>query len=440
MCHPPLSGAFFKFRPPGGSRLPAPSLTMPSTPSFPLISRLMRKGFAPWTAPLTLLAFVSAQLPTPAYAAPATAVLGLDGSPKKQAKALTESIRRAFARRGMNVGTRLGFAEYRLMMNCAEDNFRCLARSSQALNADRLLFGRIDYQDDKPVLTLRWLDTNSTRLIQSRIFHLSQEQISPKSIDTTGAAIAEALILDRPIEVETPVPVEDPAALPIPDPQSSAAGDTQAEPRSKAQRRQASSEPAAQPPRNKRLDRRPSGPSTDPSADSDRQRFRKTKQKKRDQPLWPAVGLGVSLPLALGAWGVAIWSRKKLASNGPIRQQLFKAADDSLLDSDPDNDVNKMRDGDLCEFARIRSGSSNKVRNQKMVDLCNYGDRLRNTNTLVIVGGAVLSSAAGFFVGALIHYNRNKKSSKRAQSRKKVDFQGAWLPGQGLSGSATFRF
>lgn len=163
---------------------------------------------------------------------------------------------------------------------------------------------------------------------------------------------------------------------------------------------------------------------------------------QRPQPRWKLIGLGVSAgvtAVAAGATiGMGVWLTSKDVG---FREELLEAANASLTDENPSNDVDpNLPDGiNLCEYARSRPSDENgtplgqpgEVRNSAVVRVCGKGETIRKAQLATgIVAGVGLASTLVFTVLLFVHREPARASAWR---RHRLYVGADPVPGQGVS-------
>lgn len=155
--------------------------------------------------------------------------------------------------------------------------------------------------------------------------------------------------------------------------------------------------PAAEPPEPKKKQKRTREPKSLNLKASDR-----TEWKASNVHMGAWIGAGGGLALSIGAFvagGLLVGSTR--SPNGSAHQAVISAAEDSINDADPANNVDPDMAGDLCEAARGPGDEAGGVLNAGVVDACDDLDtRLTASTAMWITGGALLLGAgvATFFV------------------------------------------
>jgi len=163
---------------------------------------------------------------------------------------------------------------------------------------------------------------------------------------------------------------------------------------------------------------------------------------ERPQPKWKLIGFGVSTgALVASATSTVVLSAWLTSKNWGFRRNLIEAAEASLTDASPLNDVdpNLPENVNLCDYARTRPTDENgvplgmpgQVRNSAVVKVCNDADTRRD-HLLVsgIATGVSLASTLVFTLLLLVHRDPPRGSAWR-RHRLLVGMDP--VPGQGLS-------
>lgn len=338
----------------------------------------------------------------PEVAQPATpaAVVGLETDEPEEGAALTRALRRAFAARGLSGGKEVNLSELRLALGCKTRAPACLARGGAMLDARRLIYGTLHRAKGGGwTLEATLLEVEGGTTTQASMT-LTDADIEGPRIDATASAIADRLAPDTVVSAPpehgshglvTPPPPPPPEASPRP---------------------------------------------ADDDIDDDGLRWGWVKP----QPRWKWVGFGVSAGLfavsAASTVGMSVWL---VSREGGFRTKLLEAAEASLTDSNPLNDVDpNMSAGiDLCEYAGQHpdAGQPGQVRNVSVVQVCRQGDDVRRATLGTGIATGV-SLAATLTFGVLLFVRRGPaKSGADARAWRRHGLAVGLGParGQGLS-------
>jgi hypothetical protein len=322
-------------------------------------------------APLPLLRLAPDEAPA--------SVLGLDGEGKegnKDANNLTNALRKAFANRGLSGGEEISLEEMRLTMGCSNDEVACLSEGGKTLGVRRLVFGYLEpsgggsYQ-----LQIQILDVESGQIEAKTTVAIAKGDLASGDIDAKATAIVNELMPAENTDSDLP-PRADPL-MPQTDPQVE--------------------EPVDEPP-----------PPKEGGVYFG---------LERPTPRWKWAGFGTTLGLTVLAGGTfigtGVWLTMK---NGGFRRELLDAADASLTDTNPLNNVDSTLPEaiNLCDYARDRPtneagdplGQPGQVRNSAVVAVCNKGDAIRKVHVATGIGTAVFGVATLVFTGLLLIHKR----------------------------------
>jgi len=365
---------------------------------------------APVASALTLCCALI--LPSPVRAANldamgAPTVLGIEKSSDADEQAafdLTEALRAEMGKRDKGGGSDLSLLELRLTMGCEGNDPSCLAEGGKTIDAEELIYGSVIGQPDGYRVKLERLDVASQSVVGST------ERTVPADAFTSveGLEALAAALVDEVYGVAPPPPAAVPvdAELP-PDPETTTEGPSERE------------------------------PSEEVKADTSNLIW----GRDPDPPTWKWVGLGVSAGLAAASLGTAIGTTIAVGPNGSVRRDLDAAADDSLGDNSPSNDVDRRAVDDVCAFAREEINPQQEpgaVRNAEVTKVCNRGDALATTATATwITSGVFLVSTAVF---TTLLFVRKADRTARALRTHEVAFGGAPTRDGGMMLGGKFSF
>jgi hypothetical protein len=321
-----------------------------------------------------LFAFVAVHRPV--LAAPnedPAAVLGLDGT--ADGTTLTDALRRAFAKHGLS-GPTMDWVELRLGLGCEEDDFACLARGGKELGARRLVFGTLDANDDGYALELIMLEVEASDVSMRLSTTLTPDALRPESIDATAERVVQQML---PSDSAPIVPVTT-----------------------------VSSTSNAMPP--------PPPPSSADTHDGSRSAL--VWGPYRPRPAWKWAGLGTSAALTVAFAGAAIGLRMRLPG---LESDLRKAADESLTDDNPANDVNRDLVSDLCGAARHPNPTSsepNAVTNARITKLCNQADGILVAHWATAGVAIVAGVSTAIFTTLLFVHRPSPARARRTRSAR----------------------
>lgn len=378
-----------------------------------LVGATVTAPVAATAAPLALSSLAPDEAPA--------SVLGLDYEPKPKgskeskeskesrtaARDMTLALRKAFANRGLSGGEEIDLEELRQTMGCSSDEVECLAAGGKALGVRRLVFGYLkpagggNYQ-----LDIQILEVEAGQLTAQAAVAVSKAELAADQIDAKAAAVVNQLLPPEKVDSEIP-------------------------------------------------DRPDPLPETDTTQDEPMEEPKPTKDGKvyfgleKPTPGWKWGAFGTSLGLTVLAGGATIGMAVYLsAENIGFRKKLLAAANESLTDSNANNDIDPMSPEtiSLCDLARARPtdasgnplGMEGQVRNSKVAKVCNDGDQVKNIQIGTGVGTAVAGLATLVFTGVLFIHRR--KPAANAMLRHGVTLGVGRTSGGGLSVAGGMRF
>jgi hypothetical protein len=316
----------------------------------------------------------------PAPAATSTsskgAVLGLDGD-VTAAEPLTRGLRKAFAARGIGGGDEMTLAELRLTMGCTGDAPRCLAEGGATLGFSKMAYGSV-----RPAAGGGWqVDLTLLEVATGEVLHhwngeVGGDELEAASLDATSERVTASLFGER-----VPPPEQ---AAPLP--------------------------PAA--------------------------RGKLVWGNDSPRPAWKWAGFGVSAGLLVA--GAVTGAVTSAMLKGKLRDDLVQAAEDSLTDGKPANDVDPATNQDLCVAARAEPpGEPGTVTNSAVTDVCNRGDAIAATATGSWIATGILAVPTVIFT-VLLFVHRERPAAARL--RRHGVFAGASPLRGGAGFAAGFRF
>ncbi len=277
-----------------------------------------------------------------AVAADTTSVLGLEGADGKAAEALTAALRKAFATRGYGGGEELSLAELRLSMGCEGNDLSCLAEGGEALGVQYLVFGALTPSGGEYTVDLQILRVDEAGIFKEvHGTRVDKGDLAPDRIDATATEIVNAMFPSEDDEL----PDATAGVVPETGPEESVDD---------------------KPPRDSPYEWGP----------------------YRPRPKWKKVGLGVSAAFMVAGLTTGIvfglpasQSRRK---RGALYDELLTAANNSLTDDNPVNDVNPETVDDLCsdqpgsggaleEISPEGMGAQTGIRNREVAKVCQKG-------------------------------------------------------------------
>jgi len=366
----------------------------------------MNRSFQRVLLSATIAATLGVSSMTPVTASGAAAatptVLGLDSDEATSAKAseFTAALREALVARGFSPGAEMTLLELNLTMDCDGEDFDCLSRGGENLEATELLYGTLRANGDGFILTLSLLDVSS---------HVLTSTIR-KSIEGSQLASAAATTsLANSVVAELWTDTDDPAPAPAPAP-------------AETQEEEAAEETVDEPKENSRSWEWGRDPSP---------------------PGWKWAGIGVSAGLTAASLGTAITAG--ILVQGSVRNDLLDEADASLNDENDSNNIDReqlIADGiDLCSYAGEEIDPENEpgaVRNAAVTKICNKGNALATTATAAWIATGVFAVSTAVFTTLL--FTRKKNDTAAMLMERGFSLGGAPLPGGGALFGGRIRF
>lgn len=330
-----------------------------------------------------------------AEAAPA-AVVGLETDWPEQGAALTQALRKAFAARGLSGGKEVDLAELRLALGCKGTSPKCLAKGGSVVGARRLVYGTLRRDAGIWALEVTLIEVDGGATTSASLVVTNAELAA----DRIGYVAEEVVDRLAPDTVAMTTPGQGTGGL--------------AEP-----------------------------PSTDPDAGPDDDAEGDAGKGKlhwgwvKPQPRWKLAGFGLGVTFAALGLGTVVGTGVWLTSkNGGFRRQLIEAAENSLIDASPVNDVDPTMTGGvgLCTYAQESTDPSmpDRVRNAEVSRVCQKGDSIERVQVLGgVVAGVGLTATAAFTLLLFLHREPARASTWR-RHRMQVGLDPA-ARGQGLS-------
>jgi hypothetical protein len=157
---------------------------------------------------------------------------------------------------------------------------------------------------------------------------------------------------------------------------------------------------------------------------------------------WKLAGLGVSGGLFVGSLATAIATSLVIRNpNGSVYKQLIGAAEDSLKDDKPENDVDPDMSGDLCKAARVEPNPDEEpgaVTNADVTQVCNKADALATTANVTWITTGVFGVATVAFTVLL--FAHKEKPGAAALRRHDLQLGAAPLRQGGAMVGGSFDF
>ena len=345
-----------------------------------------------------------AATPGVALAEGKTTFLGLEGEGDPVA-ALSDAIRWDLNQRGRDDGNTMSLAELKLTMGCGDDDLACLAQGGQTLGSSEFVFGTMSKSGDKWTIELQSLDIATGKLNNQIERQVTADELAEASLGKTAASLIDELYKVESSATDTP-PAGDGDNEVVSDPENDG-----------------SSEPG------------------DDTVDEPRSSDGKLIWGPyKPRPAWKFAGVGLSGGLTVAALGTAIGTTIAIGPNGPVRKELLAAAEASLTDDKPSNDIDPNTSADLCELARTPPDADrpNEVTNAEVTRVCIKADNLATVATVSWIATGVFAVSTVVFT-TLLFVHKDKKTAAKLIEHD-VGFGGAPLRDGGfvLSGSMKF--
>ena len=127
-----------------------------------------------------------------------------------------------------------------------------------------------------------------------------------------------------------------------------------------------------------------------------------------------------------------------IADGGPVYDDLIKAAEDSLTDNKPANDIPPDSDADLCVLARAEPpGEPGTVTNASVTKVCNKADALELTAN--VGWGLTAAFGAATVIFTVLLFVHKEKPGSAALRRRDLQLGVAPQPG-GFALGGRFNF
>ncbi|MFV8750398.1 hypothetical protein ACNOYE_07590 [Nannocystaceae bacterium ST9] len=353
-------------------------------------SRISSRLTASVTA-LTLSVGLSTALPTSAIAGQLdskTTFLGLEGEGDK-VQALADALRWELGQRGRDDGRTMSLAELEMTMGCGDDDIGCYAQGGQTLGSEELVYGTLTKTGAGWTVQLTTIDVAQAQVTKTVSRELTEKELTESAVAATAASLLNDLYEVQATESDKP-PEEDDSGVVPPPPED---GVDEVE-----EKKEGGLIWGAYSPR----------------------------------PRWKLVGLGVTGGLTVAALGTAIGTTIAIGNNGPIRKDLLAAAQDSLDDDKPSNDIDPNSSSDLCQLARTPPDPSkpNEVTNASVTKVCIKADNVATAATVSWVATGVFAVATvAFTVLLFVHKDKPAASAMR---KRNVRFGAAPVGGGGF--------
>jgi hypothetical protein len=328
------------------------------------------------------------------FADESAAVLTLDGDDSAAAERLTVALRRAFAKRGVGGSHDMSLVELRLTMGCDDDEPTCLASGGKTLGVRRLVYGYLRSSGSGYKADVRILEVDAGAVDRSTEIPVSKADLSPANIDGTATRIVNNLLPGEDSTDPPPRTASTPAEYTEPGPPIE----------------------EDKPPRERNV----------------------WFGLEKPTPGWKWAGFGVSLGLAVASGVAAAVLFQQVSKK---EDELRVAADESLMDDNRANDVNRDLVGDLCVAARHPNPTPTEpeaVTNARMTRICNQADGLLAGTHGALAGVAVFGVSTLVFTG-LLFIHRNKPGGLALKRRGFTFGAGPTVDG-GISIASSVKF
>ncbi|HLT41037.1 MAG TPA: hypothetical protein VK034_32390 [Enhygromyxa sp.] len=342
-----------------------------------------------------------AAAPAIALAGDKTTFLGLEGE-GDPVDALSDALRWDLNQRGRDDGNTMSLAELKLTMGCGDDDLACLAQGGQAIGSQEFVFGTMTKSGAGWTVELHSLDVATGNLNNKIQRQISADDLGEAALGKTAASLIDELYkLDSATTTTT-----------------TGGGETSDDPG------------AGDPPT-----------SDDPGqVDQPRSSGGLIWGPYSPRPAWKYAGLGVSAGLTVAAIGTAIGTTLAIGPNGSIRKDLLAAAENSLNDGKPSNDIDPNTSQDLCELAQAPPDPSkpDEVTNAEVTRVCIKADNLAKAATISWVATGVFAASTVVFT-TLLFVHKDKRAAAKLLEHD-VGLGGAPLPEGGFVLGGSMRF
>jgi len=304
-------------------------------------------------------------------------MLELDAADAALGARVGASLRRAFARRGLDDGRRDSLVDLRLAMGCENDEPSCLAKGGRALGVERLIYGSLQPGADGVVLALSVLVVDAARVGAAHRVVLTAEDLEAANLDATAERVVVELLGER--SVPAPVAVSGGAAT-VP----------------------TTSVVAAPPP--------PAPVVSKPvQTDAGPRTGKIWWGLERPTPKWKWALFGTSVGLLAASSAAAIGLSVSVRVR--MRDRLVAAANDSLTDESPVNDVDPSVVNDICGYAREAPDDTmpDFVRNKSVVKECNIAETQEKGLYAAAAMAGISLAATLVFTGLLVMHRTPRR-------------------------------
>lgn len=329
-----------------------------------------------------------------------TTFLGIEGE-GDEVRSLSDALRWELTQRGRDDGRTMSLAELKLTMGCGDGDIPCYAQGGETLGSDELVFGTMTTYGANFKVTLQVLNVQTGKVDNEIERELTPAELNEGNLAKTATSLVDELYKVKPTAADIP-----------PEP-----GDGPGE-----------------------------GETTEGEGvelggdDSPSDTGTLVWGPYSPRPTWKIVGLGVTGGLTLAALGTAIGTTVAIGDSGPIRRDLIAAAEASLEDDKPANDIDPNSNGDLCALAQAVPDPMfpNQVTNKAVTEVCLRADRVAAVATASWVATGVFAIGTLAFTTLLFVHKEDPTAAKLL--KHEVEFGGAPLQGGGFALGGSFSF
>ncbi|NVB41015.1 hypothetical protein G6O69_24455 [Pseudenhygromyxa sp. WMMC2535] len=163
---------------------------------------------------------------------------------------------------------------------------------------------------------------------------------------------------------------------------------------------------------------------------------------ERPIPRWKLAGVGVSGGVFLASIGVGLGFGMAVRANGSVHEELITAAEESLTDQKPSNDIDPNSKGDLCALARAEPSpdDSGAVTNAEVTEVCNKADVYASVGSAMMLIVAPIAAVSTITFGLLLNTHRVPKTTAKALRRHQPGLVVAPRRDGGVFVTGGFRF
>jgi hypothetical protein len=319
-------------------------------------------------------------------------VLGLEAEDLAAAARLTEALRKVFAARGLTGGQEITLVELRLTMGCEAGDIGCLSEGGKTIGVDKLVYGHLwAVAEGGYMLEVKVLDVRAQRITHEHAVDLGADDLDQENVRRTATHVVAGLYGEEGPTLASTEELESADHEVVPEPRDEPAG--------------------------------------------------LVWSRSPDTARWKIVGVGVSGGLTVAWLATAMGTSLAIRDEGPIYDELIEAAEDSLTDAKPSNDIDPNTDEDLCKLARahpVGDPDPNTVTNGPVTEVCNKADRVAAAATASWVATGVFAASTAAF--ATLLFVRRESPAARAFIRRGVTLGASPTRSGGLALAAGMRF